>query len=165
MPSTVTHAYMARDIYNKLDDNLKNKFKNYLDYYITFSEGPDAFFFYPILPSKKSIHIRKFASVVHRTKVNELFIRLVNYIKKTKDFDEFVFLAGLVTHYVGDSTCHPFVNYKDWLLRKKNNNKKDYHFVTEAYSDNYILRKKGEYYSKFVFTMFLKKKIYINIII
>ena len=149
MPSTITHSYMARDIYEKLDVNIKNKFNNYLDNYITFSQGPDIFFFYPIMPFKKSIHIRKFAGVVHRTKVNELFISLVNYIKKTKEIEEFIYLAGLVTHYVGDSTCHPFVNYKDYYLRKKNNNNKDYHFVTEAYIDNFILRKNGEKYPKY----------------
>jgi len=150
MPSTMTHAYMARDIYSKLNKNLKEKFKNQLDEYITFSQGPDIFFFYPIIPPfKKCIHVRKFAGVVHRQKVNKLFISLVNDIKRDKDFDKFIFLAGLVTHYVGDYKCHPLVNYKSWVLEHKSGKKKDYHFLTEAYIDNYILNLKGEYYKKF----------------
>ncbi|MBQ8892491.1 MAG: zinc dependent phospholipase C family protein [Bacilli bacterium] len=150
MPSTVTHAYMARDIYDKLNNNLKNKFKDKLDYYVTYSQGPDVFFFYPFIPPFiRCNHIRKFAGVVHRNKVNELFISLVNEVKRTKDFDQFIYLAGLVTHYVGDTTCHPFVNYKDWFLRKETKKNKDYHFVTEAYIDNYVLNMKGEDYKKY----------------
>ena len=150
MPSTYTHAYMAYDIYNKLEKKLQNKFQTKLDEYITFSQGPDILFFYPILPPfKKCIHIRKLAGVVHRKKVNEFFISLVKDIKKDKDFDKFIFLAGLVTHYVGDSKCHPLVNYKAWYLEKETKKKKDYHFKIEAYIDNYILNLKGEYYKKY----------------
>ena len=150
MPSTMTHAYMAKDIYDKLDMDLQLKFKDKFDEYITYSQGPDIFFFYPFIPSFiKCAHIKKFAGVVHRTKVNELFISLVSYIKKTKDFDQFIFLSGLVTHYVGDTKCHPFVNYKAWVLEKETKKKKDYHFLTEAYIDNYILNIKGEYYKKY----------------
>ena len=150
MPSTITHAYMANDIYNRLNDDLKDKFKNQIKEYITYSQGPDVLFFYPIIPRiNKSINIRKLASIVHRTKVNEFFISLVNNIKKDKDLEKFVFLAGLVTHYVGDSTCHPFINYESWLLKNKNKNNKDYHFLIEAYIDNYILNLYGEDYKKY----------------
>ena len=77
MPSTITHAYMAKDIYNELKPEIKKRIK--LDEYITYSEGPDIFFFYPIIPPfTKCIHIRKFAGVVHRNKVNEL---LTNFLK------------------------------------------------------------------------------------
>lgn len=150
MPSTYTHAYMAKDIFNRLDNNLKIKFQDKLEEYMTYSEGPDIFFFYPLFPLfHKYRKINKFASIVHRTKVNEFFISLVNEIKKDKDFDKFIFLSGLVTHYIGDTTCHPFVNYKSWVLEKETGKKKDFHFVVEAYIDNYIVNLKGNYYKKF----------------
>ena len=150
MPSTYTHACMAKDIYDNLDKNLKVKFKDKIDEYITFSQGPDILFFYPIMPPfRKCIHIRKLAGIVHRQKVNDFFISLVNEVKRDKDFDKFIFLAGLITHYVGDSTCHPLINYKAWILEKETNKKKDYHFLIEAYIDNYILNMKGEYYKKY----------------
>ena len=159
MPSTITHAYMARDVYSKLNITLKHKMKNYLDEYITYSQGPDIFFFYPILPPFiKCNYIRKFGGIVHRTKVNELFTSLVNYVKKTKNFEEFIFLIGLVTHYMGDTTCHPFVNYKAWVLEKETKKKKDYHFLVEAYIDNYILNMKGENYKKYKCYKLLKTK-------
>ena len=150
MPSTYTHAYMAKDVYNQLNNNLKVKFQDKLDEYITYSEGPDILFFYPLFPLfHKYRRINNFAGVVHRTKVNEFFISLVNEIKKDKDFDKFVFLSGLVTHYIGDTTCHPFVNYKAWVLEKETGKKNDYHFVVEAYIDNYIVNLKGNSCKKF----------------
>ena len=159
MPSTITHAYMAKDIYHKLDKEIKNKFKNHLDEYITYYEGPDILFFYPVVPPfSKCIDIRKLGGRVHREKVNEFFISLVKSVKKDKDFDKFIFLAGLLTHYIGDTTCHPFVNYKAWVLEKETKKKKDYHFLVEAYIDNYILDTKGENYKKYKCYKLLKTK-------
>ena len=148
MPSTITHAYMAHDIYNKLDATIKNKI-NLVDY-ISYSQGPDIFFFYRIfIPFGKFLHIQKFGGVVHRQKVNELFIYLTEKIKKTQDINQFIFLCGLLTHYLGDTICHPLVNYKDYQINQALGKKKDYHFIIELYMDNYILWKKGYNYKKF----------------
>ena len=150
MPSTITHAFMAYDIYDRLDLKIKNKFKNKIDEYIIYSQGFDILFFYPMIPlTKKSIKIRKLASIAHRTNVNKFFLEIIKNIKQDKDFDKFIYLAGLVTHYAGDTICHPYVNYLDNKLEHENNNKKDYHFLIEAYIDNYVLRKKGIDYKKY----------------
>ena len=150
MPSTLTHAYMAKDIYNRLNNDLKIKLKNYIDDYITYSQGPDIFFFYKIfLPFGKYLKIQNFGNKVHREKVNELFIALTNNVKQTKDINEFVFLCGLLTHYIGDTICHPYVNYKNKLINNNLKRKKDYHFIIELYMDNYIVLKKGNNYKKF----------------
>ena len=150
MPSTLTHAYMATDIYNRLNNDLKFKLKNYIDDYITYSQGPDIFFFYKIfLPFGKYLKIQNFGNKVHREKVNELFIALTNNVKQTKDINKFVFLCGLLTHYIGDTICHPYVNYKNKLINNNLKRKKDYHFIIELYIDNYIVLKKGNNYKKF----------------
>ena len=150
MPSTMTHANMALDIYSKLDKRIKDKFQNKIGEYTTYSQGPDVMFFYPLFPSyRKYKKIRKFAGRVHRTKVNKFFISLVNEVKKDKDLDKFIWLSGLLTHYVADTTCHPFINYRDQLKRKMTSKNKDYHFTTEAYIDNYILNRKGYLYKKY----------------
>lgn len=150
MPSTITHAYMARDIYDRLDKNVKEIFNNQLEEYVTYSQGPDIFFFYRIFfPFGKFLQIQKFGGRVHREKVNELFITLTNHVKKSKDRNQFIYLCGLLTHYLGDTTCHPFVNYIDFQINKTLKRKKDYHFITELYIDNYIVWKKGYDYKKF----------------
>ena len=87
MPSTITHAYIAKDIYNTLDEKIKNKFNNQdLENYKTYSQGPDILYFYNRLTSfdKKSFEIREFGSYVHKNKVNELFINLTEKVKKSK---------------------------------------------------------------------------------
>ena len=150
MPSTITHAYMANDIYNGLDINIKKKFSNYLDDYKSYSQGPDIFFFYKIfLPFGKFLHIQKFGSDIHRKKVNELFISITKEVKRTKNINQFIYLCGLYTHYLGDTTCHPFVNYTDYNINKNLKRKKDYHFIVELYMDNYVLYKKNHDYKKF----------------
>ena len=46
MPSSITHSYFMKDVYDKLDDNIKNKIV--LESAKTFAQGPDIFFFYNI---------------------------------------------------------------------------------------------------------------------
>ena len=149
MPSTITHAYMAMDIFQRLSKkNILDKDK--LNEYITYSEGPDILFFYRIFfPFKKSLKIQNLGNRVHREKTNQFFISLVQQIKKSQDKDQFLFLSGLVTHYVGDTTCHPLVNYKEKEMRIKTQKNKDYHFLIESYIDNYILDMKRINYKKF----------------
>ena len=150
MPSTMTHAYMAHDIYNRLDKNIKKVFNNNPDEYMTYSQGPDILFFYRIfLPFGKFLYIQKFGLKVHGTNVNRLFISLTNEVKKTKNVNQFIYLCGLFTHYLGDTTCHPFVNFKDSELNKNLKRKRDYHFIVETYMDNYVLYKKNHDYKKF----------------
>ena len=147
MPSTITHAYIAKDIYEKLEEKVKEKFKNQIEEYITYSQGPDLFFFYHNFFSfGKFLRINKFGSRVHREKVNELLINLTDIVKNSKDTNQFIFLCGLLTHYLGDTICHPFINYKDFQINKKLKRKKDYHFIVETYIDNYVLWKNGQNY-------------------
>ena len=164
MPSTITHSFMAKDIYNKLDDNIKKEFKDKLSEYITYSQGFDILFFHPIIPPfGKSIHIRSLAAYCHRKKINEFLISLVNEIKKDKNIDKFIFLAGLVTHYNGDTKCHPLVNYKAWRLENKTNTKKEFHFLIEAYIDNYILDMNNYDYKKYKCHKLLNTKVNNNV--
>lgn len=144
MPSSITHAYIAKDIYRELDKKIKGKFKeNDLENYKTYAEGPDIYYFYNMtLPiTKKSLEIIKFGRYMHGNQVNEIFINLTKRIKKTKNFQQFLFLIGLLTHYIADSTIHPYVDYKASLYTKKHSSLKDNHFMVEAYIDNYMINK------------------------
>ena len=46
-------------------------------------------------------------------------------IKESKNFQEFLFLIGLTTHYLADSKIHPFINYQARLYIKKHSTKKE----------------------------------------
>lgn len=153
MPSSITHAYIAKDVYKVLDKKIKNKFKEFdLENYKTYSQGPDIYYFYNIvLPIKKrSRDIIEFGHFMHNNKVNEFFINLCKKVKESKDFQEFLFLMGLTTHYLTDSKTHPFINYKASLYVKNNLTQKDNHFMLETYIDNYMIKKREKInYKKF----------------
>ncbi len=141
MPSTMTHTYIAKDVYKNLDTKIKRKVtEDYLDNIITFSQGFDILYFYKIItrPNNKII---KLGGYCHRNKTNEFFITLTNKIKESKDINEFTFLIGLICHYVADSTIHPYVNYLASTMKHKNFTNGDGHFVIEAYIDNYFINK------------------------
>ena len=43
MPSTMTHCYFAKDVYNKINNNSRKKINGCLDKLLTFSMGSDPF--------------------------------------------------------------------------------------------------------------------------
>ena len=144
MPSSITHAYIAKDVYSRLDKKIKNKFQNNdLENFKTYSQGPDLFYFYNIVfpITKRSRSIIKFGRYCHQNQVNELFINLTKKVKKSKNFDEFLFLIGLTCHYIADSTMHPYINYQSSQLIKNPSKLKDAHFKIETYLDNYMINK------------------------
>lgn len=153
MPSSITHGYIAKDVYEVLDKKIKNKFREFdLENYKTYSQGPDLYYFYNIvLPiNKRSREIIEFGHYMHNNKVNEFFINLSKRVKESKNFQEFLFLIGLTTHYLADSKIHPFINYQASLYIKKHSTKKDNHFMIETYIDNYMIKKREKNnYKKF----------------
>ena len=145
MPSSITHAYIAKDVYEILDKKIKNKINSRkLEDYKTYSEGPDIYYFYKMLTpfTKKSYEVRTFGRSCHAEKTNEVLINLTNKVKETKDFDQFLYLIGLMTHYNADSTIHPYINYKASLMTKKFFENRDAHFLLETYLDNYMIKKR-----------------------
>lgn len=159
MPSSITHAYLAEDVFKRLDKTIQDKIN--LEEFKTYSEGPDIFYFYHLMIpiTKKSYKVRKLGSIIHHNKTNELFINLTEKVKKSKNLNEFNYLIGLFNHYIADSTIHPYVEYKATILTKKHLTKKDNHFIIEAYLDNYLVNKKQINYKKYKsYKLFLNTK-------
>ena len=159
MPSSITHAYLAIDIFNNLDKKVKNIVN--LEDYKTYSQGPDIFYFYHIVfPfTKKTRTIQDLGRTIHHEKTNDFFLSLTKQVKSTKNINQFNYLVGLFTHYMADSTIHPYVEYKASLLTKKYLTKKDNHFIIEAYLDNYLINKKQINYKKYKgYKLFLNTK-------
>ncbi len=149
MPSSITHAYLAIDIFNNLDKKVKNIVN--LEDYKTYSQGPDIFYFYHIVfPfTKKARTIQDLGRTIHHEKTNDFFLSLTKQVKSTKNINQFNYLVGLFTHYMADSTIHPYVEYKAELLNKKFLERKDNHFFLETYFDNYYISKHNLDYKKF----------------
>lgn len=159
MPSSITHAYLAEDVFKRLDKDIQTKIN--LENFKTYSEGPDIFYFYHLMIpiTIKSSKVRKLGSIIHHNKTNEFFINLTKKVKKSKNINEFNYLVGLFNHYIADTTIHPYVEYKASLLTKKYLTKKDNHFIIEAYLDNYLINKKQINYKKYKgYKLFLNTK-------
>ncbi len=145
MPATAVHAFFANDVYDILPRDYKDKLN--ISRCRMFSQSTDSCLFYnlfSILPGKK---IRLFQNYFHNNQTQEFFINVLRYIKDNdiKDVDTYSFLFGFITHYVLDSTLHPYIIYKTGYFDK--NNKKTYkyngiHHFMESFLDNDMIQRR-----------------------
>ena len=146
MPASVTHAYFASDVYDTLSANIKNHLS--LSRLRMFGQSTDSFLFYRLFSPKSSHGLRKFQHVFHTSKSQDFFITLIEYIKENNlqnDIDTCSFLCGFISHYVLDSTIHPFIFYKtgNFIKGKKETYKyNNIHAFMETYIDNDMIRRR-----------------------
>ncbi len=123
MPAYISHTLMAKDVYNKLDNDVN------LDYMITFSLGGDLC---------KYSKCRKDS---HNIKQKEFIYNMADYLKKNKLIEDPMLLGvlyGHICHYVMDDMLHPLIRNIDKSCTGNKNN----HTLIEGYYDNYLLRSK-----------------------
>ena len=146
MPSTVTHAYFSLDVYDKLDNKTKRILKNNTSDLKVYAQGPDPLYFYNLMIPIVGRNIRKtFPRKLHDTKTKDFLITLVNEIKEQKlEKNSYVMsmLYGYITHYVLDSTIHPYIIYKTGIYDKNIEKTRKYrsvHLDMELYLDGYMI--------------------------
>lgn len=144
MPSSVTHSYFVKDVYNRL--TFKNKLS--LNNFIVYGQGPDPYFFYNFHLSKKSKEIHKINKAMQHSKVNEHFITLINYINEKNYYSNplvLSYLYGQICHFVLDTTIHPFIIYQAGSYNEKNKETYKYngnHEKIEYYIDIHLISKR-----------------------
>lgn len=149
MPATMTHAYFAIDVFNRLDGTSKNLIKDNLLQYKMFSQSTDSLMFYNIETLKKGKKIRSFQYTFHTTNSQKFFCNLVHKIKRGKLYsnsDIISYLYGMICHYVLDSNVHPFVYYKTGNFNKCDKNTYKYnnmHSFMETFLDIWMMENKG----------------------
>lgn len=110
----------SKEVLNKLSEKEKDRFKEKLDIYHTFAQSHDYLFYYTF--GKKRKEINQFGHYAHRHNTQEYIINIIkNIINNNKENNPelIAYLYGTITHYVLDSTCHPFIFYKTGVYRKK----------------------------------------------
>jgi len=143
MPSTITHSYISLDVLNHLKKKPQKIINKHIEDYKTFAQGMDILYFYNSL-FIKSNKVQKLGHKFHNYKTNEIFKYIIETNKKNESEIVFTFLAGLITHYIADSTMHPYINY---LSKSKTSlEHQDKHFEIETFLDNYMVNKKVGYY-------------------
>lgn len=145
MAGTITHAYFSLDLYDKLSIRSKELLIDEKEYLKAFSQSTDVLYFYNLFSLKKGKKIREFGVYTQKTKSYDFFSTLVNYIKYNDliyNKQVIAYLYGMLSHYVLDSTIHPYIIYKTGVYDKNNKDTYKYnmlHEQLETYIDNYFI--------------------------
>lgn len=145
MASSLTHAYFILDVYERLGMNSRELLMDYKELLKTAAQNMDVLFFYNLTNFKKGKKMREFGEFFHRHKTFEFFDTLIQYIKYNDfqyDPEVMAFLYGMLSHYVLDSTMHPYVVYRTGYYDKENEETYKYnqlHGEMESYFDNYLV--------------------------
>lgn len=126
MPSITTHYLLAKEVFHTLNDEEKSKFKDSLSIYYTFSQSHDYLYYYTF-NIKNFKRIRNLGTTGHHNNTQDYLLNIIKEIKNNNlenNQDAIAYLYGSITHYVLDSTAHPFIFYKTGVYRK---NDKKYH--------------------------------------
>lgn len=145
MPSSVTHDYFCKDVYDKCNKNIKRKLKDNMIFFRVFGQGPDPYFFYDFHLSRKSKDVHKINKAMQHSKVDKHFIKLINYINE-KDYysngQVMAYLYGQICHFALDSTVHPYIIYSTGRYDEKKPSTYKYnglHEEMEYYIDCYLI--------------------------
>lgn len=129
MPSLITHHVFSKDILKELNEKELKRFNNELTIYHTFAQSHDYLFYYTFNP----IHAKRIKALGHYAHRHNTQNYLINIIKEIKnnhleDNQQLIaYLYGSITHYVLDTTCHPYIFYKTGVYRKNEKDTKKYH--------------------------------------
>ena len=117
MPSIVTHNIFAKEILKKLDnDESFDLLLNNKEFLFAFAQSHDFLFFH------KDDSVKKMGHVAHKNNTKKFIINIIQYIKDNNlqnHAPSLCYLYGVITHYVLDSICHPFIFYRTGVFNKK----------------------------------------------
>lgn len=106
MPTTFTHDYFGKKVYQKMPGEMKRLVKAHGELYRIGLHGPDILFYYGIGRNR----INQQGVRLHREAAAPFFERGAYLVKKEEDEGLLAYLLGFVCHFMLDSTCHPYIN-------------------------------------------------------
>lgn len=110
----------SKEILKNLTAEELTRFENKLDIYHTFAQSHDYLFYYKF--GKNIKEINAIGLEAHHKNTQDYLINIIREIKNKKQErnpELLAYLYGSITHYVLDSTCHPYIFYKTGVYRKK----------------------------------------------
>lgn len=125
MPSIVTHYLFSEDVKNSLSNNIAQKLNQANNIYHIFAQSFDNLFYYNLLNFKSGKKVRKFGNTAQREHINDYFKNMILSIKELKmeqNPEALAYLYGSLTHYLLDSTCHPFIIFQAGWIDEENPN-------------------------------------------
>ena len=108
MPTTYAHHRYGRSVFSLLPPEIQGDLEPYMDYYDIGVHGPDILFYYR---SFRHNPFNQYGVRVHHEKAAVFFTRAMEVFKSQRGQPEArAYLAGFMTHFILDSTCHPYIN-------------------------------------------------------
>lgn len=162
MPTTYTHYAYGLEVFRKLNPELRKIIRNNKDLYNIGVHGPDILFYYR---SFQKNGMNQYGVKVHREPMrNFLCHAFAVYEQQEKKEEAFAYLAGFMTHFILDSSCHPYINRRiketgishteietDWdylMMKKKNRNPFRYKVARHIRTDRDKAEIIAPYYDK-----------------
>lgn len=171
MPSIYTHYVFSKDVKKRLSKDLQNLIEVKPEIYTLFNQSFDNLYYYNFLSLKKGKQIRDLGRYAHKHKINKYFMNMINYIKENnlKENPEVIcYLLGSINHYISDSICHVYINYRTGRYSKKRKDEtkkyKGIHTDTEIKLDAYYYNKETnlEYKNFKIYKHFIPKLTFSN---
>ena len=119
MPLITTHNFFARDVFLSTPKKITKTFESKKNFYELFAQGFDPFVFYEFFKLKK----QNLQNYCHTNDTDTFFLNFIATIKEQNFLTNPTILAclyGHLTHYVLDSTMHPYIVYKTGEYQKNN---------------------------------------------
>ena len=111
MPLITTHNFFANTVFLDTPKEVTRTFEEKKNFYELFAQGFDPFIFYEFFKLKK----QDLQEYCHYNKTDTFFLNFIRLIKEKhleKNPSVLASLYGHLTHYVLDSTAHPYIVYK-----------------------------------------------------
>jgi len=107
MPTTYTHYAFGQEVKNLLPVSLQGLIEPFEDYYNIGVHGPDILFYYRSF-GKNSIN--QLGVKIHKEPM-KIFLEHAfdSFSGQQQKKAAFAYLAGFMTHFILDSTCHPYI--------------------------------------------------------
>ncbi|MDO5146075.1 MAG: zinc dependent phospholipase C family protein [Eubacteriales bacterium] len=162
MPTTYTHYAYGQEVFQRLSPELRKQIRPYMGYYHIGVHGPDILFYYR---SFRKNGMNQYGVKVHQEPMR-CFLEYAFSVYGRQDHKEeaFAYLAGFMTHYILDSTCHPYIRKRiretgishaeietDWdylMMKKYGKNPLHYKAARHIHTDRRKAEVIAPYYKK-----------------
>lgn len=114
MPSITTHFIHSDEVYKRLKKDTQKDLEDKLNIYHVFAQSHDIFFYSP------NKEIKALGRTGHHKKTKAYLMNIVKNIidnNLQEDTSTLAYLYGSITHYVLDTTCHPYIFYKTGIYK------------------------------------------------
>lgn len=143
MPAFASHYIFAKEMMPFLKETADFETNESAVYFG--AQGPDIFFFHRVFPWMPGKSLRKYGSILHRTKPETIFESMRAYCKTSGNCSIVKsYVYGFILHYALDRNCHPYVYYLQNEMTKKHKltNPHTAHNTIESAMDTYLLNKR-----------------------